>query len=126
MAQGPCYDFVQQMYLDAIGNTTLHNCMKEKLLPVGPSCITIPNVGHMSRETVTLTQCGYGMGGGGGGGSGWGGRRGGHVLPSCTPTMASIDFTTEKFNDMFKSMIKGMGEPRCDPDGEVKAEDKEK
>ena len=78
------------------------------------------------------------MGGGGGGGGGWGplDTRLGHmlaaslgrppVLPSCTPTVASIDFTTEKFNDMFKGMIKGMMEPRCDPDGEVKAEDKEK
>ena len=126
MAQGPCYDFVQQTYLDTIGNTTLHNCMKEKLLPVGPSCMTIPNVGPMSREMLTLTRiCGYAMGGGGGGG-GWGGRRGGHVLPSCTPAMVSIDFTTEKFNDMSKGMFKGMTEPRCDPDGEVKAEDKEK
>ena len=121
--QGPCYDFMQQPYKDMVGNTTLHNCMKDKLAAVGPSCMNIPDVGAMSRETLTMGQCGGGMGGTGGM------RRGGHVMTTPCPTppeMSAIDFTKEKFDTMVKGIFKGMVEGRCDPDKEIKDEDKDK
>jgi hypothetical protein len=119
MAQGPCYDFVQQTYLDMVGNTTLFECMKTKM-----AAGTLPECMSMTMAMGECADLGAMMGGGGGGGS-WG-RRGAHNV-QCTPMApAAVTLTKSDYDNMFKGMIKGMMEPRCDPDGEVKAEDKEK
>ena len=115
LAQGPCYDFTQQLYLDMRGNTTLFNCMKDKMATPLPQCQSM---------MIAFGMCAPPMGTGGGGG-GWM-RRGAHNVP-CTPmTPAAVPLTKEMYDTMMKNTFKGMTEYRCDPDGEIKDEDKEK
>ena len=120
--QGPCYDFMQQPYRDMVGNTTLYNCMKNKL-----EGGTLPACAAMGMATM---QCMPSSGGGGGGM--WGGRRGGHVAdPNCSPgqpgfNSTSIPFPKETYDTMILNIFKGGQESRCDPDNEIKAEDRDK
>lgn len=117
LAQGPCYDFTQQLYLDMRGNTTLFNCMKDKMA-------TPPGLPQCQSMMLAFRMCAPPMGTGGGGG-GWM-RRDAHNV-ACEPmTRAAVPLTREMYDTMMKNMFKGMTESRCDPDGEIKDEDKEK
>lgn len=115
--QGPCYDFVQSSFNDMTGNTTLFNCMKDKM--------SAGNLPACAAMDMALAMCG-GTGAMRGGG---GGRR--QASASCEPGQpaympAPVTLTKEMYDDMVKGIYKNGNELRCDPDGEVTDEDKDK
>lgn len=115
--QGPCYDFVQSRFSDMTGNTTLFNCMKDKMSAGSlPACAAMDMAFAMCVGTDTMS-------------SGGGGRR--QVSASCEPGQpaympAPVTLTEEMYNNKVKGIYKNGNELRCDPNGEVTDEDKDK
>jgi hypothetical protein len=123
LVQGTCYDFMQPTYKEWLGNNTMYTCMKDKMESGLPVCDAI------SAIRIAMATCAPPVGGGGGGWDGM--RRSAHNTStdnSCNPgpPPSSIPLTKETYDSVMKGLFKGMTEATCDPDSEVKDEDRDK